>query len=571
MIQSDNSDLNEANPLEAASEEAKIVVENMEVPMSVEELSSSEEHDPEDAFEKGHDKAHNAYLDELMKELEQFTDPEMKLQRAIDFMEKSLAQNGSPHFKSFWQARDICLQLFKENLTPAGRTVLWAKYSDLSKEARRLKTLLDEQSAFAVEQIEIAVQALETAIGQLEDPQLLEGLTAPLLNCRALQHRLPYYTKLQLELDLLNTHATRINALRKELIKTEMRVRRKNKFFQRLSAAGDKIFPRRKEMIKDLSNHFIDDVDAFIAVHFASEGIREPLFSLRDEIKSLQAVAKLMTLNTHAFTHTRLRLSECWDKIKVLEKERKHDRAQQKAIYKQNVEAVLQKIETFKEALKSEQISTAEANSQLDEISSFMRDVELGRDEIRFLRDQLNIARQPLVEMAKSEEEKRQDQERERVRLKQQIAVELRQEIDTLLRSANTYSAETLTAARDALLEKIQAAPVTKGEKQDYERLLKSLRDIISDKRENDLMTLSHDDREALLQLREVLKQRQDRRTEVKEQLELLRKAAGASGLDFVRAMEYNAQLNDDKERLEKMNQGIHEIEQKIRALAKKI
>src|ERR1700733_14369049 len=76
------------------------------------------------------------------------------------------------------------------------------------------------------------------------------------LQAKTLEEKADFYTSLQAEINILNTQAARINSLRKELIKTEMRVRKKNKFFQRLSAAGDKVFPRRKELIQDVSHQF---------------------------------------------------------------------------------------------------------------------------------------------------------------------------------------------------------------------------------------------------------------------------------------------------------------------------
>lgn len=575
MTQCNNIEVSdEAKPLEIISEDENMTMEIPEGNDALDKEGPLDGHEHEDSsLDEVHERAkgHNSYLSELMKELDQTTDFEVKLQKAIDFMEKSLSQNGTPHFKSFWQARDICLQLFKENISPVVRTILWNKYSELSKEARRLKVLLDEQSAFAVEQIEIAIQALENSLNQLDNPvDSSETVVQLPVVSKSLEHRLPYYTKVQHELNLLNTYATRINALRKELIKTEMRVRKKNKFFQRLSLAGDKVFPRRKELIKEISSHFIADIDVFISSNFSDSKMQEPLFVLREEIKNLQGMAKTLTLNTQAFTHTRKRLSECWDKIKLMEKERKHERAQQKATFKHNVDAVIEKIEAFSNSLQSSELSNHEAQKKLDEISDFMRSVELGRDEVRFLREKLSEARQPLLDKMKSQEEKRLDLEREKTRQKQQVILDLKQEISTLIDSADSYDADGLIAARSALQDKIQASSMTKSDKQELERQLKSLRDIISDKREKSLMALSDNDRQSLQQLREVLKQRLERRQEIREQLETLRKAAGTSGLDFQRAMEYNAQLSEEKERLEKINLGITEIEQKIAALEKK-
>jgi len=79
------------------------------------------------------------HFEKFLQELALLDDVDKKLEFGIDFMEKSIAQTGTPHFKSFWEARTICLELFKENISPPLRAVLWAKYNDLSKEARRLK------------------------------------------------------------------------------------------------------------------------------------------------------------------------------------------------------------------------------------------------------------------------------------------------------------------------------------------------------------------------------------------------------------------------------------------------
>src|SRR5690606_39061031 len=99
--------------------------------------------------------------------LQTFSKVEEKLRYVIDFMESTLStQQHAPHFKSFWDARAIALQLFKENVSAQERLALWERYSNLSKESRRLKALFDEQGAFASEQIEIAVQALE---GELQN------------------------------------------------------------------------------------------------------------------------------------------------------------------------------------------------------------------------------------------------------------------------------------------------------------------------------------------------------------------------------------------------------------------
>ena len=176
-----------------------------------------------------------------------------------------------------------------------------------------------------------------------------------------------------------------------------MRVRYKNKFFQRLSAAGDQVFPKRKELIKEISQQFADDVEQFIKEHFGAQASHESLYVL-EEIKALQGLAKVLTLNTHSFTQTRTRLSECWDHIKVEEKERKKERAQRRVIFKQNAEEIDQQIQLLKEALEKNEESLSDAQKKIEGIVAQMRRVELGRDELKILREGLNELRRIIHE-----------------------------------------------------------------------------------------------------------------------------------------------------------------------------
>lgn len=527
------------------------------------ESAETAEHDQDEKKER----SHNAHLEAFLSELDKRKDLDEKLQYTVDFMESSLAQVGTPHFKSFWEARTICLNLFKENINPVLRAQLWTKYSELTKEARRLKEILDEQSAFAVEQIEIAIKALETDIEQFQDHLAKLSDLDFEVTTQTLRNRIGFYNDLQKELNLLNTQASRINALRKELIKTEMRVRQKNKFFQRLSLAGDKVFPRRKELIKEISTQFTADIEHFITNYFSQENIEESVFALREEIKSLQSFAKLLTLNTQSFTHTRMKLSECWDKIKHAEKERKKERAQQKVVHKQNADSVIEKIKAFNEAYALGQMPNHEANKVLEEISVYMRKVDLGRDEIKMLREELANARKPLVDKLKAEEQERQNQEIEKERVKRQKLIDLKQEVETLLKDNENLTVDQLNAARDELIEKISTSNLTKSEKLDLERSMKPLRDVISEKKELALLALSDDDRQQLQNLRDVLAERRERRQEIKMQLESFRKSNVSSGMDFEQAMAQKNQISMEKERLEKINQSIKEIEDKIEEL----
>lgn len=512
----------------------------------------------------------SAPYDLFLTEFEKANGAEVKLQITINFMELSLAQSGNPHFKSFWDARTLCLQLFKENISQPLRSQTWTKYTELSKEARRLKEILDEQSAFAAEQIEIAIHALETDLTQTKENLQKSSPVDFGILAESFEGKYAFYDQIQRELYILNAQAARINALRKELIRTEMRIKVKNKFFQRLSIIGDQIFPRRKELIKDMSAQFSLDIDAFIKDHFAENKIENALFFLREEIKALQGLAKLLTLNTHSFTHTRMVLSDCWDKLKVIEKNRKNKLAQQKASYKENVNSVLEKIVIFTQKFSTGEMSIDEASQVIDEITSFMRSVELGRDEVRYLREEINKARQPLLDQCKALEDEKYKLEAEKELQKKKMLEDLKLEIEALFEKGLSLDVDSIIAARESIIEKIGHAKLSKIEKNDLEKRMKPLKDMISDKKEEAMMSLSEDDKQALTQLTAVLSQRKERRLEINTQLKLLRRTSESCGFDIEQAMKNDELIRQEKERLLKIDLGIKEIEQLIIDLKKK-
>ncbi len=501
---------------------------------------------------------------DFMRQFQEESTAEGKIRLSIDFMRVSLSNSGTPRFKDFWEGRRMCLPLFKENISPKVRSQLWSSYIELSTEAKRLKEILDEQSAFAIEQIELAIQALER---DLEHYELIlsQAQAAPLpYESISLKDKTEVYGTIQRELMLLNTLATRVNAMRKEVVKTEMRIRIKNRLLERLSLCGDKIFPKRKELIKQVSNEFMSDVDHFIQSHFQDEEFHGvPLYALREEIKQLQSIAKVLTLNTHAFTETRLKLSGCWDKLKNRERERKKETQQKRQAFKQNFDLVMEKIKPFAEA-SAAGMSVDECNKQSTEILDFMRTVELGRDEVRVLKDEIHKAKRAPFDRAREVEQERQRQEKEVETLRREKINALKEELNTLLAQQESIELETLGQRRDHVLQQFEEITLAKAEKQIVDRLFKQLKDAIDEKKEKALLMLSEDDLKALDQLKEVLEERKARRQEIKNQLESYRKLLGGSGFDFEKAMMYREMIEAEKATLEKVNASIDDIEEKI-------
>jgi hypothetical protein len=503
--------------------------------------------------------------EEFLNELEKQGAPEQKISHVLQFMENAISQSGSPSFKNFWDARKLCLTFFKEeNLSFSVRSHLWSRYVELSKEAHRLKEVLDEQSAFAAEQIDLAIKALESDIENLGE----SGVQAPEAvfdsASKFLEPKIGEYQKVQKELSLLNAFAAKVNSLRKELIKTEMRIRFKNNFFQRLSIAGDKVFPRRKELIKSVSQMFIEDVNRFIDENFSFPKIKQPFYFLREEIKALQSVAKALTLNTQAFNQTRMKLSECWDKIKKIEKEKKKEKAKLKAAFQEEANKVQEKINDLESQYKEGGLSDAQAFSQIQEISQFMRQVQLGRDDVNNFRDRLSRIRADVNDKATAAEKERLRREKEQEDQIIQQALRAIEAVKTLISEVETRSFDEINNEIEKLNQEMSQLKVSKSLQNDFERQLQVLNDRISEQR---IRNLPKDDQEAYEQLQVYLQESKNRRSEIKSKLESYRKASGVSGLDIEQALKQKELVEYEKERLEKVDEEIDHIQEKINDL----
>lgn len=513
---------------------------------------------------------------EFLKKLEEISDAEGKLRASISFMREALAQKGTPNFKGFWDVRKQCLALFKEPLAGPVRAQLWADYIELTREGRRLKNILDEETAFAVEQIDLAIASLEKEIETFhENPEkaLSEVPDFEFPNEPAvLKERSTFYRRLQMQLNALNVYASRINSLRKELIRTEMRIRQKNQFFQRLSHLGDRVFPPRKELIHQVSEAFTEDVIRFVEANFSDENFshekaRRSVFYFREEIKNLQSTAKMLTLNTHAFSKTREQLSRCWDKLKGMEKELKKEFASQKQKSGENTAQVQERIKAFEADYAEGKYAVEDGYKELEAIGRWMREIELTRNDVLLLKDQLAKAREPLDRKRTEEDEARRQKQTAFEQARIEKVEQFKHEIDALAQKITKEEVDVLLARLEECRKTFSTISMMRVERQQIERKLKSIRDQIADKQEQTLLALSDDDRETLDNLKNILSQRKERRKEIKAQIEEYRKISGGSDLDFEKAIRVQELMNAEKERLSKMDESIGEIEKKINQL----
>jgi hypothetical protein len=431
--------------------------------------------------------------DSLSADVHHLNSIEDKIGKCLELMQAALVYKA-PQFKDYWEVKKQCLPLFKEEISPPSRSALWEKYIAISEEARHLKKILDEQSSFAVEQIDLAIQAVESEVKRYQEGTKGEWTLPD--ECQFIEAKKETYEAVQQELNFLNHLATRLNGLRKELIHTEMRIRYKNKFFGRLSVAGDTIFPKRKELVKQISGMFVADVAEFFAyVNSENERQKHPLFELREEIKAFQLLAKELTLDTHSFKETRHQLTTCWDFLKGLDQERKKE-------------------EVVKPIVEIKEKGVFDAEKQR-------------RDKIEEFKKRLGVAKAQVDETA----------------------------MEQLLLVKNEFGQEL------ALLVTTQA------EKELLEHDIKELRDLIHEKKEKALASLSDEERNSLCHLQEQLKDWKVQKQEIRGQLEAYRSALAGSGFDFEKAIQYRKLFDAEKMRLEKVCNAIEDIEDKIEEL----
>ncbi|ADI38730.1 putative uncharacterized protein [Waddlia chondrophila 2032/99] len=508
----------------------------------------------------------SAELERLSNEINDLDNPADKLKKTIELMEFSISQKGQPDFKTFWNARENCLALFKEEIPPAVRSGYWQKYRELTQQARLLKEHFEEESSFALEQIEKAIEAIENEMNDLENhveqAELSDfpELFPPIKASRSM------YLKLQKELNFLNAYASRINALRKEVAGTKMRMRKKNRFFERLSELGNRVFPKRKEFIETLSDQFASDIDLYIKQRFGQLSADRSPHVYREEIKALQTAAKMLSLNGKSFSETRKKLSECWDKIKELDKQRKKDYDAKKEIFEKNADEIRQKITAYKETSSSEHLSIGEAREKLDEIQKEMKGIELGREEVKQLREEIAEAKKPLLDLLKEEEVKRKKAQLEKEEQRQAAVNQVEEKISDLNSNYSKMEADALVRAIEDLKSEIGSLQIPDIEKEGMLRSFVHVEDAAIEKKDRE-EKLPEDPLELKNALQKRLQFKQERRSLIKDKFEEYRKASGSSGLDFEQSLHYNQQLTIEKERLEKISSEIKSVEERLSQL----
>lgn len=172
------------------------------------------------------------------------------------------------------------------------------------------------------------------------------------------------------------------------------------------------------------------------------------------------------------------------------------------------------------------------------------------------------LVKKPFEELEKQQRLEVGKLEREQKALRLQKFQELQSEIQKALEEGERNSFDALVVLQESIEGKIKNLVVLKTEKMVLDRLMRAFKDLLLEAKRRSFG--SHLDQEKYAELQALLQDKKARRQEVKEQIQVYRKALGGSGLDFEKSMMYQEWMESEKEVLEKMNASITELEEKI-------
>jgi len=481
---------------------------------------------------------------------EQTKEVEKKIELSLAFMQTILRQSAGISMKDFWEAKKLCFPLFKQKINPIKRHHFWSEYLELADEARKLKEIMDEETAFSIEQIELAIESLEKTVEDYDtfvknfSPHKLPPIPKPLITEEAT------YLAVQKELQFLKTMISRLDALRKETLATDMRISHKNRILKRLSKLGDFLFPKRKKLIAMVSNTFICGVENFVKNHFSKEAGRKTAspYTMFSKIKNIQSFAKCLMLNTASFIKTRTMLNECWDKIKEQEQKHKKEIDEHTKKQKKNFETFFKRVSQFIAFCeKNEKLQRDKIIDEAQLLQDEMQKLSLSREQSITLRKQIQKARSNAL--AKLSDKRVRESE---------VVQDLKNKLAQVIEGKANVSLKELQDTESELKATFNYLYLSNETFLLLERNFSDLRSFICDKKGE--TATSKEELEELFCERETLLE------EIKNQMEVYRKKMGGSHLDFEKAMIYRELFDSAKIHLKKEMEALQGLEEKLHA-----
>ncbi|QYC80268.1 hypothetical protein INQ90_02085, partial [Chlamydia suis] len=127
--------------------------------------------------------------------------------------------------------------------------------------------------------------------------------------------------------------------------------------------------------------------------------------------------AKYLAISSSVFSSTRLRLSQCWDQLKGLEKEIRQEQSRLAAASAENVKKVQERLDQV-EALLQENAEIQKIRKEIEEISKQIRGLSLVHDDVVLVKGRIQTLlgqireRESVAEKEKKEQQAKAEQAR---------------------------------------------------------------------------------------------------------------------------------------------------------------
>lgn len=500
-------------------------------------------------------------FDPLQETLVTVKDPIKRVRFCIDVMRESLSKPNYPAFVPFWEAKKCALEAFKEISTPTVRCALWEEYIELTKEARNLNDILQEQNTFSIEQITLAVQTLERDLEEEKDKiASMARINIP-KEGYTLKEREKIYNHNQLQVNFLHAMTARTQTIRRELIAIPISIKYKVKLLEKLSQLGNRIFPRKKEMIQEISTLFYEDVQRFKEKYFQTTSVQKeklpPLYLLKEEIKAFQKMAKVFSISSECFFSTRKLLSTCFEMIKQKEKQRRLDYQEKKQKTQLEFESIYQEIQNLGKWIISESFSKKTYSDKLDEIYQNIEKIPFVHEQVKILRGELEKQKQ-LVEDKYLQKD---PSSTSRSMSRREEAANFLSQYKTILEKTIDTSIEELLAMQEEINKQSLGLTFPLEEEIEYQASQVDLQTIILQKQEEVCWQIV-DPSERIQSLTDHLVKTFACKEEMKLHLENLRRLNSSSGLNFQQALLCRDCIQKARDNMEKVNNSIEKIEE---------
>ncbi|MBN1915097.1 MAG: hypothetical protein JW769_04340 [Parachlamydiales bacterium] len=488
-------------------------------------------------------------LDNAKERLSKIVSNEEKIIFLLEQMKQGLAEQEKPNFGFFWELRALCVSCFKGPLSPASRIKLWKEFTTLSSEVRQLSDFLHEEAFFAIEQIDLALQALENSVeNKAQSLAKMKEIVLPRVEYISKD---AFYADIQKELSLYIHFAARIQELRREVVQQPFRAKHKNQFFKRLSKLGDHVFSQRKILMHEIGTSFQEDVGRFIENYFGEKKQHRPFYLLREDIKNLQAMTKSLSLETSLFSKIREDLSRCWDTVRTWDEERKRRLDAKNRDLRNIFEEKIEKIKKKMDQNSSQENGIKDLRYLQEELakSSLWEKEKEGLEKklSSLLPKEKPVATHPteqVMEKVVSVEDPKEKQK------------DMEQQLRQLFEKGESQNLQDLLEVYDSIQEQGEGF-----EKKHIAPLILAIEDLLEAKKEEAELSQTTNMVDAFSR---VLQKRIERKNKIKHALEIYRKTLGGTSFDFEKGLQFQEYVTMCKSRLEKVNRGIDDLEKKL-------